>query len=135
MATFTTFKDMFKWNKQLMDDDFNAGKAYTVKHKKDLDGGKSEIETNFKVNEAANGSHKLAADHKIKSKFAEFGGCTFEAKASNEGKIEYKTDWTYLQKYEGLEKMVFKHDGTVNTAKNTIEPKFGFSWSNDKIKT
>lgn len=36
MATFSSFKDMFKWNKQLFEDDFNEGKLYTVKHKKDL---------------------------------------------------------------------------------------------------
>jgi len=36
MAKFATFKDMFKWNKQLMEDDFNDGKLYTLKHKKDL---------------------------------------------------------------------------------------------------
>ena len=36
MAKFATFKDMFKWNKQLFEDDFNEGKLYTVKHKKDL---------------------------------------------------------------------------------------------------
>lgn len=100
-----------------MEDDYNVGKAYTVKHKKNLDGG-AEMETNVKLNEAANGSHKLAADHKIKAKYPEWGGCTVEVKADNSGKIDYKTDWTYFQKYEGLEKLVVKHDGVCNTAKN-----------------
>jgi len=55
MAKFVKFGDMFKWNKNLMEDDFNEGKLYTVKHKKKLDGG-AEIETNVKVDEMAKGA-------------------------------------------------------------------------------
>jgi hypothetical protein len=88
---------MFKWNKQLFEDDFNEGKLYTVKHKKDL-GNKTEIETNIKVNEPSGTSHKLAADHKVKGKVAEFGGVSWEAKIAESGKVAYKQDFNYLDK-------------------------------------
>ena len=31
MANFVEYKDMFKWNKGLMEDDWNDGQAYVVK--------------------------------------------------------------------------------------------------------
>lgn len=31
MAKFCEFRDLFKWNKQLMEDDWNDGQAYFLK--------------------------------------------------------------------------------------------------------
>lgn len=31
MAKFVEMRDLFKWNKQLMEDDWNDGQAYVVK--------------------------------------------------------------------------------------------------------
>lgn len=31
MAKFCEFRDLFKWNKQLMEDDYNDGQAYFLK--------------------------------------------------------------------------------------------------------
>jgi len=135
MATFSSFKDMFKWNKQLFEDDFNEGKLYTVKHKKDL-GNKTEIETNIKVNESSGSSHKLSADHKVKGKVSEFGGVSWEAKMADSGKVEYKQDFNYLDKeVDGLQGVIVHHDCNLNVAKKGMTNKVGVSWSNDQFKT
>ena len=75
-----------------MDDDFNEGKLYIVKHKKTLNDSAS-IETNFKVDESkAGAAHKLAADHKLTVNTKEFGGVKCEMKGTQEGKMECKTE-------------------------------------------
>ena len=93
MAKFVKFGDMFKWNKNLLDDDYNEGKLYIVKHKKTLNDSAS-IETNFKVDEMAKGgaAHKLAADHKLTVNTKEFGGVKCEMKGTQEGKMEVKSE-------------------------------------------
>ena len=32
MAKFCEYRDLFKWNKNLMEDDWNDGQAYVLKH-------------------------------------------------------------------------------------------------------
>jgi len=96
MAKFATFKDMFKWNKNLMEDDFNEGQLYTVKHKAKL-GGFGDLETNVKVGEAKSGSHKLSADHKASGDVSDFGGVKFEFKGKQDGSVEYKEELRFLQ--------------------------------------
>lgn len=93
MAKFVKFGDMFKWNKNLLEDDYNEGKLYIVKHKKTLSDSAS-IETNFKVDEMAKGgaAHKLAADHKLTLNTKEFGGVKCEMKGTQEGKMEIKNE-------------------------------------------
>lgn len=95
MAKFVAWRDFFKWNKTLMEDEFNSGKAYTVKHKKKLSSG-CDLETNAKVDEAKEGSHKLSVDHKVKGSITEFGGVDWEVKAYHDGKVEYKEGIKYL---------------------------------------
>jgi hypothetical protein len=136
MAKFTKFGDMHKFNKTLMEDDFNPGKLYIVKHKKKLDGG-AELETNFKVNELKKGesTHALAADHKVKVKMSEFGGVDAECKGTQDGKLEFKSEWKGLGKVEGLEGVSVHVDAVVNTGakKDVCLPKIGVSFANDQI--
>ena len=96
MAKFATFKDMFKWNKNLMEDDFNEGQLYTVKHKAKL-GSFGDLETNVKVGEAASGSHKLSADHKVSGDVSDMGGVKWEFKGKQDGSVEYKEEFRFLQ--------------------------------------
>lgn len=96
MAKFATFKDMFKWNKNLMEDDFNEGQLYTVKHKAKL-GSFGDLETNAKVGEADKGSHKLSTDHKASGDVSDFGGVKWEFKGKHDGSIEYKEEFRFLQ--------------------------------------
>jgi hypothetical protein len=69
MATFSTFKDMFKWNNQLFEDDFNQGKLYTVKHKKDL-GNKTVSLECFLINLKSFSYRKLKPTSKLMSHLA-----------------------------------------------------------------
>jgi len=96
MAKFATFKDMFKWNKNLMEDDFNEGQLYTVKHKGTF-GSFGDFETNVKVGEPDKGSHKLSTDHKISGDVSDFGGVKWEAKLKHDGSCEYKEELRFLQ--------------------------------------
>lgn len=96
MAKFATFKDMFKWNKNLMEDDFNEGQLYTVKHKAKL-GSFGDLETNAKVGEADKGSHKLSTDHKASGDVSDFGGVKWEFKGKHDGSVEYKEEFRFLQ--------------------------------------
>jgi hypothetical protein len=41
-------------------------------------------------------AHKLAADHKIKVKVSEFGGVDAEMKGTQDGKLDFKSEWKGL---------------------------------------
>jgi hypothetical protein len=47
MSKFQDFNDLFDWNRCLMDDDYNDGQQYVIKHKKKV--GNSEFATTVKV--------------------------------------------------------------------------------------
>ena len=89
---------MFKWNKNLMEDGFNEGQLYTVKHKAKL-GDFADIETNCKVGQPDDktGVHKLSADHKVSGSVTDFGGVKFEFKGKQDGSVEYKEEFKCLQ--------------------------------------
>lgn len=95
MAKFATFKDMFKWNKNLMEDDFNEGQKYVIKHKVKL-GQYGDIEGNYKVGEEKSGSHKLAVDGKVSGEVSDFGGVKYEFTRKQDSSIEYKEELKFL---------------------------------------
>ena len=72
MSKFEDFGDLFNFNRELMEDDYNDGQLYVIKHKKKA--GTSEFGTTVKVGEKKDGVSKLALEEKIKAKTKEFGG-------------------------------------------------------------
>jgi hypothetical protein len=72
MSKFEDFNDLFNFNREVMEDDFNDGQLYVVKHKKKV--GTTEFATTVKVADAKDASSKLAVEEKIKAKFKEMGG-------------------------------------------------------------
>ena len=67
MSKFEDFNDLFNFNREVMEDDFNDGQLYVVKHKKKV--GSTEFATTVKVADAKDGNSKLAVEEKIKSKY------------------------------------------------------------------
>lgn len=102
MAKFCEYRDMFKWNKNVMEDDWNDGQAYMVKLA--TKNGPAEFTTTAKVAEEKSAAHKLALEWKNKyvDKDA-LGGLDFEVKVKNSGEVaaDYKSD--VLKQYEGFE--------------------------------
>jgi len=72
MSKFQDFNDLFDFNRELMDDDYNDGQLYVVKHKKKA--GSVEFATTVKVSDPKSGESKLAVEEKLKCKVKEFGG-------------------------------------------------------------
>ena len=86
MAKFECFKDVFGFNRTLMEDDWNDGQLYTVKLKNKTNA--AEFATTAKVGQAADGVHKLALEEKVKASHKEMGGFKFEGKIKNSGDVE-----------------------------------------------
>lgn len=133
MSKFEDFGDLFDWNRDLMDDDFNDGQAYVVKHKLKIPESKSEFGTTVKVGHASGGSSKLAVEEKFKTKVDDFGGLEFETKFKSNGDISGEIESNYLRKYEGFEgvQLVMKND----ISKGVHQGKFGFEFDNDYFKS
>lgn len=68
---------------------------------------------------------------------SEFGGVVAECKGSQDGKLDFKSEWKGLSKVEGLEGVSVHVDAVVNTGakKDALEPKVGVSFTNDQIIT
>jgi len=133
MAKFCEYRDIFKWNKQLMEDDWNDGQAYTVKHT--LKGEDTEFVTTAKIGEAKSDAHKVGLEHKmtLKTKGTEMsGGFDSEVKLKNNGEMACKMDFDFLKSYEGLENVRLLTRGTYNN--NVKAGQMGFSFLNDKVK-
>jgi len=90
MSKFEDFGDLFNFNRDLMEDDYNDGNKYVVKWKKKA--GKTEFATTVKVGDAKEGVSKLAVEEKIKAKFTEAGGIQIETKIKNSGDVAYEIE-------------------------------------------
>lgn len=133
MAKFCEYRDLFKWNKQLMEDDWNDGQAYTVKHT--LKGEDTEFVTTAKVGEAKSDAHKVSLEHKMtmKTKGADITGpFDSEVKLKNNGEMACDMKFDFLKSYEGLENVRLLAKGTYNS--NATPGSFGFSFLNDTVK-
>ena len=92
---FENFGDLFKWNRCLMEDDWNDGQHLTIKAKNKINN--NEFAHTFKAGEAKNGAHKLSVEEKCKMKFSEFGGNEMELKWKNNGSFSYEYENNGLQ--------------------------------------
>lgn len=93
---FENFDDLFKWNKNLMEDDWNDGQHLVIKAKNKGPG--CEFATSLKVGEAgSDGSHKVSAEEKVKIKMSEWGGNEVECKIKNNGTVSYQWENNSLQ--------------------------------------
>jgi len=133
MAKFTEYRDIFKWNKQLMEDDWNDGQAYVVKHV--MKGDDTEFTTTAKVGEAKGDSHKVSLEHKMKLNQTKDNAYPFdsEIKLKNNGEIHADVKSDFLKSYEGLEHVRVITKGCYNT--NATPWSLGFSYMNDTVKT
>lgn len=93
MAKFVEYRDLFKWNKDLMEEDWNDGQAYVVKHT--TKGAGATFTNTAKAADAKSDSHKVALETKCKYETKEFNGAVFEGKIKNNGEvsIDYKFDY------------------------------------------
>jgi|DEB0MinimDraft_12_1074336.scaffolds.fasta_scaffold06633_6 hypothetical protein len=91
MSEFEDYSDLFKWNRCLMEDDWNDGKQYVLKIKNKGPQG-TEFATSFKVGEEKDGKHKLAAEEKLKFKHPECGGMEWEVKLKNDGSCSWELE-------------------------------------------
>ena len=72
MMKLESWQDLFKFNKELMDDDYNPKQAYVIKAKLKSADGKQEWSDTLKKGEAAdNGDAKIANELKIKNNLSE----------------------------------------------------------------
>lgn len=131
MAKFCEYRDLFKWNKQLMEDDWNDGQTYVLKtvHK----GKGTEFTNTAKVGDQKNDAHKVALEHKTKATEKDtLGGFECEVKAKNSGEIGYDCKWDYLKQFEGFENVRILGKGACN--KNQVPLALGFSYLTDTFK-
>jgi len=84
MTDFDNFADLFKWNRSLMEDDWNDGQHLVIKDKRKLLED-HEISTTIKVAEAMGNKHNIGAEMKWKATMKEMGGNDLEAKIKNNG--------------------------------------------------
>jgi len=92
---FEDYGDLFNWNKCLMEDDWNDGQLLTMKLKNKAKNHENAV--TFKVAEAKDGKHKLAAEDKMKFKMSELGGIETEVKVKNNGSMSYEFESNCLQ--------------------------------------
>lgn len=90
MSKFEDFGDLFNFNRDLMEDDYNDGQKYVVKWKKKA--GSTEFATTVKVGDAKEGASKLAVEEKLKLKMKEAGGIQLESKIKNSGDVTYELE-------------------------------------------
>jgi hypothetical protein len=119
---------LFDWNRELMDDDYNDGQQFVVKHKKKA--GNCEFGSTVKIGEQKDGKNKLAVEEKIKVKLKDFmGGVQSECKLKNNGdlvyecesdclKVSYQTFHLTLSGYRGTR-------GSPNLDEGNLEPEHG----------
>jgi len=100
MTKFVQWKDMFDFNKRLMDFDWNDGQAYTLEYK--IKKEKYELKNTAKVGEGNNG-HKVGLESKVKFNIEEFGGLESECKIKNNGEISGEIKSDYLKAFEGFD--------------------------------
>ena len=87
--SFENYNDLFKWNKNLMEDDWNDGQHLVVKAKQK--GDHHEFANTIKVADAAaDGSHKIATEQKLKADVGKYA--EFEVKMKNHNKFSYETE-------------------------------------------
>jgi len=134
MAKFECFKDLFSFNRCLMEDDFNDGQLYTVKLKNKTKGGQ-EFATTVKVGNAKDGSHKLAFEEKVKGSHTELGGFKFEGKIKNSGDVESEAKFNWLKNIEGLEDLKPMVLYKLNTSSGFKGADVGFEFENKSVKT
>lgn len=138
MAKFVAYRDFFKWNKQLMEDDYNDGQLYTLKMTNKTEGGVESTMT-AKIGEASTDAtkpgHKLAIEEKLKGHNKELGGFSFEGKLKNSGDVEGEMTFNQLNSIEGLEKLNLVWKQAANTSAGLKKQEFGFSFDNDDVKT
>jgi len=102
MLKLESWSDFFKFNKETLDDDYNAGQHLVVKAKQKSTDATSEFTTTFKQGVAdANGEGKLALETKFKSVF---NGQTHEGSLKQDGNVTYdlKSDLENSTKVKGL---------------------------------
>lgn len=96
MAKFCEYRDLFKWNKQLMEDDWNDGQTYVVKMVNKKAG--AEFTNTAKVADAKSDAHKVALEHKFKVVSKDVAnGLEAEVKVKNSGEIAHETKCDYLK--------------------------------------
>lgn len=79
---------VFKFQRGTFEDDFND-QLLIVKDKRKF-GGAHELSSTLKVNEASNGSHKVALEEKLLIDSKMLGGHGQEIKLKNDGSVAYK---------------------------------------------
>ena len=125
MAKFGAYRDLFKFNKTLMEDDYNDGQAYTLKLTNKGDKGFENTLT-AKVGEAKDGAHKLALEEKMKEAFTELGGMNYEGKWKNNGDMEGEAKYGMFAKVTGLDSVKPIWKVCANTSSGIKSNEMGF---------
>lgn len=114
MAKFCEYRDLFKWNKQLMEDDWNDGQAYVLKLTQKY--GSDELVSTAKVGEAKSAAHKIALEQKFKNvvKDGAFGSFDGEIKVKNSGEIAVDFKHDYLKQFEGCNDIRILYKQSLN---------------------
>jgi len=131
MAKFCEYRDLFKWNKQIMEDDWNDGQTYVLKTTSKC--GDAELTNTAKVADQKNDAHKVALEHKTKFVNKEvLNGLETEFKLKNSGEVAYECKSDYLKQFEGFENVRLLGKGALN--KNQIPLTAGVSFMNNSVK-
>lgn len=87
--SFENYNDLFKWNKNLMEDDWNDGQHLVIKAKGK--GDHHDFASTTKIgHEDASGKSKIATEQKLKGDIGKYG--EYEIKMKNFGNLSYETE-------------------------------------------
>lgn len=134
MSKIENWGDLFKYNKELLEDDFNHGQGVVLKTKSKASDNVTEISSTFKqANVDSNGDGKVAFEAKFKSTT---GNHSHEIAAKQDGAVSYeiKSNVSELTKVTGLQTIV---QGTAWTTPATNAPTFkvGVEYNASNVKT
>eukprot|EP00347_Sterkiella_histriomuscorum_P019948 403339679 len=105
MSRLENFGDLFKYSKELLDDDFNAGQQLVMKTKSRSEDGTSELSSTLKHSTPDNsGESKVAFEAKLKSTVK---GDSHELGVKQDGNCTWEMKGNQLQTYQkGLQYIV-----------------------------
>ena len=123
--------DLFKYSKELLDDDYNHGQSLVVKTKSKATDNITELSTTFKQGSPdEKGESKVGFEAKFKTAN---GQTTHETSAKQDGSVSYelKTPLENLFKVNGLN---FVANTSASTVGSNPEFKVGFEYTSSKFR-
>jgi len=134
MPKLDSWADLFKFNKELLDDDYNPGQGLVVKSKYKSIDETTEFSNTFKQSTLnADNEAKINLETKIKSSFS---GTTNEFNLKNDGSLSYDLKWDILERKSNVKGLHLAYNLSAQSKPTNKAPehKIGIDFSNADLK-